>query len=106
MELPLFLDKALENTKAAQLCFDNHLYNACVNRAYYAMYQAAIAALAAVGVKPISDTIGHDWVQANFSRELINRRKLYAGFKNYLADVQISRNKADYAPDSVSGKVA
>jgi hypothetical protein len=48
------------------------------------MYQAAIAALAAVGVKPISDTIGHDWVQANFSRELINRRKLYGSLRSKL----------------------
>ncbi len=27
-----FLEKAEENIKAAQVCFDNGLYNACANR--------------------------------------------------------------------------
>ena len=31
-----FLTKAKENLTAAQVCFDNELFNACANRAYYA----------------------------------------------------------------------
>ena len=37
-----FLTKAQENLKAAQLCFDHELYNACANRIYYAALHAAV----------------------------------------------------------------
>jgi len=61
-----FSDKAKENLKAAQICFDNGLFNACANRAYYAALQAAVAALAHRGVK--RDKIDHGQVQADFIR--------------------------------------
>jgi len=35
-----FLNKAEENLTAAQICFENGLYNACANRAYYAALSA------------------------------------------------------------------
>ncbi|OQX20714.1 MAG: hypothetical protein BWK80_35515 [Desulfobacteraceae bacterium IS3] len=38
-----FLNKAEENLTAAQICFENGLYNACANRAYYAALHAAVA---------------------------------------------------------------
>jgi hypothetical protein len=41
MKTELFT-KAQENIKAAQLLFDNQLYNASVNSAYYAAFQSAI----------------------------------------------------------------
>ncbi len=34
-----FLTKAKENLRAAQICFENGLYNACANRFYYAALQ-------------------------------------------------------------------
>lgn len=46
----VFISKAKENIKAAELLFDNQLYNASANRAYYAAFQAAITALAATGI--------------------------------------------------------
>jgi uncharacterized protein (UPF0332 family) len=96
-----FLNKAEENLKAAQVCFDNGLYNACTNRAYYAALHIAIAALARQGIK--RDKIDHGQVQADFSGELINRRKIYpAKFKSYLYDMQLVRNKADYSGDNVT----
>ncbi len=99
-----FFDKAKENLKAAQICFDNGLYNACANRAYYAALHAAIAALAHRGIK--RDKIDHGQVQADFSSELINRRKIYpAKMKSYLPDIQFVRNKADYT-DGNAGKKA
>jgi len=96
-----FLNKAKENLTAAQVCFDNGLFNACANRAYYAALQAAIAALAHRGIK--RDKIDHGQVQADFSRELINRRKIYPSkFKSYLPDIQFVRNQADYSGENVS----
>ncbi len=96
-----FLAKAEENLTAAQVCFDNGLYNACANRTYYAALHAAIAALAHIGIK--RDKIDHGQVQADFSNELINRRKVYpAKMKSYLPDMQIVRNKADYSGDNIT----
>jgi uncharacterized protein (UPF0332 family) len=45
-----FLTKARENLQAAEQAFSEGLYNASANRAYYAAFQAAIAALAAENV--------------------------------------------------------
>jgi uncharacterized protein (UPF0332 family) len=100
-----FLNKAKENLTAAQVCFDNGLFNACANRAYYAALQAAISALAHRGIK--RDKIDHGQVQADFSSELINRRKIYpAKLKSYLSDMQLVRNQADYSAKQISRKVA
>ncbi len=46
-----FLQKAEENLRIARVAFDQAAYNASVNRSYYASFQAAIAALAAEGLK-------------------------------------------------------
>jgi len=100
-----FLNKAEENLTAAQICFENGLFNACANRAYYAALQAAIAALAHKGIR--RDKIDHGQVQADFSGELIRRRKIYpAQFKSYLSDMQFIRDKADYTEENISQKVA
>ena len=100
-----FLAKAEENLAAAQVCFENGLYNACANRAYYSALQAAIAALAHRGIR--RDRIDHGRVQADFSGELIKRRKIYpAKLKSYLSDMQFVRDKADYTDKSISMKIA
>jgi len=42
-------------------------------------------------------------VQADFSGELIKRRKIYpAKLKSYLYDMQLVRNKADYSDENIS----
>ena len=102
-----FWIKAYENLRVAQLCFDNGFYNACANRAYYAMYQAAIAILIANGFPPTQKHIDHGWVQSVFARELINRKKIFPGkFRRYLFDSQIIRNDADYDEASINQKTA
>ena len=102
-----FWNKADENLKAAQLCFDNGFYNACANRAYYAMFHAAIAILIIKGFPPTKKHIDHGWVQSNFVSELIKRRKTFQSkFKSYLQDAQMVRNDADYKNLLVSQKVA
>ncbi len=51
--------------------------------------------------------IGHDWVQATFNRELINRRKYFPGkFLSFLNDAQKVRNRADYSLELISKKIA
>jgi uncharacterized protein (UPF0332 family) len=41
----MMLEKALESLRAAELCFQEKMYNSTANRAYYAMFQAAVFAL-------------------------------------------------------------
>ena len=99
-----FLEKAKENLKAAQLLFDNALYNAMANRAYYAVFHAAIAALAAAGYNL---QMRYEAVHSMFNGELIRRRKLYPGdLSSYLKDLQDTRNDADYSMKQISKKVA
>jgi len=106
-DFSVFWTKASENLKAAQLCFDNGFYNACANRAYYAMYHAAIAILIEKGFHPTQKQIDHGWVQSVFARELINRQKVFQGkFRRYLLDSQEVRNDADYKNIMVSKKTA
>jgi uncharacterized protein (UPF0332 family) len=100
-----FLIKAKENLEAAEVLFDLRLYNASANRAYYAAFQAAVAALAAAGFQ---DSVpSHSTVQAKFSGELIHRRKIYPSkLGSYLTGLQIVRNNADYKTRMISEKEA
>lgn len=104
--ITIFLEKSLENIAVAEWAFENGHYNACVNRAYYAMLQAAIAALANVGITPKTEVINHGWVQGTFARELISRRKIFPGMGNYLNDVRIMREIADYKQEMGSRRKA
>ena len=97
-----FKNRALENLEAAELLFDNEKYNASANRAYYAAFHIAIAALFSIGLKP---TIDHRSVQALFVDMFINKRKIISSdFKKYLYDLQNVRNTADYK-DGASKKI-
>jgi uncharacterized protein (UPF0332 family) len=100
-----FLAKAKENLKAAEILFDNQLYDASANRAYYAAFQSAISALLNNGIN--LDKIKHESIQALFSSELIHKRKIYPGhLKSYLSDLQTVRDIADYEIKTTSKKVA
>ncbi len=100
-----FLKKALDNLSVARYCFEHGYYDAVANRAYCAAFQAAVAALAHIGV--ITEKREHKWVQASFSRELIRRRKVYPGaVASFLSDMLNVRNLADYSENSISVKIA
>lgn len=100
-----FLSKAEENFRIAQMSFNMGCYNACANRAYYASFHAAIAALVNDGAARGENH--HAWVQSEFNRRLIKRKKIYPSkLKTYLSDMQYVRNKADYSEKGVSKKAA
>jgi len=81
------------------------LYNASANRAYYAAFHAAIAALAAIGIE--TDAISHPATQSLFNNELIRRRKIYPShLKSYLKNLQDKINRADYKGVFLSKTVA
>jgi uncharacterized protein (UPF0332 family) len=69
-----FFSKASENLRASEALSELGLFNAAANRAYYAAFHAAIAVLAKHGIR--HDKNPHEWVQAQFSSEIVHRRKL------------------------------
>ncbi len=102
-EIELFLVKAEECLAGAESEFLNGRYNNCANRAYYACFQAAIAALVRASIRPRGGQWGHDFVQSAFSGRLINRRKLYPPtLRTTLIRNYALREKADYDPDQVT----
>ncbi len=87
------------------MLLDNGLYNAAVNRAYYAAFQATCFALKRFGVE--FEKLSHTSVQAIFNGELIGRRKLFpASLRSHLFELQRRRNDADYEEKTTSRKVA
>ena len=100
-----FFAKAEQNIKAAELLFENGLYDASANRSYYAALHTAVAALSKAGIK--TERISHETTQSNFSAELIRKRKIYPNhLRSYLSDLQRVRNDADYRMKFISKKVA
>ena len=99
------LDRAQESLKAAELCLQAGLVNSAASRAYYAMFQAAQAALKAVG--STREEWSHHLLQASFTTELIHRRKVLPSvFRDYLSYGLRVRHVADYGSSGVSRKVA
>lgn len=102
----LYSEKSEESLNAAKVCFEKGYYNSCVNRSYYAMFQIATALLFKAGHKPNSKKIGHNWVQAEFSRLFIRQNKRFPRLKGFLNLVQRSRDIADYSTEKISRKTA
>jgi uncharacterized protein (UPF0332 family) len=99
-----FLQKAEESLAGAESEFVNSRYNNAANRCYYACFQAAIHALIAAGIQPAGgrEEWGHDFVQAQFNGQLINRRKLYpAALRGTLDQNYRLRVVADYWAQAV-----
>lgn len=105
----IYLKKAEENLAAAHFCLEKGLCNASASRAYYACFHAAIAALLNEDVHPPSPPPwrwDHDWVQAQFHGELINRRHIYGReLRGILNENEELREQADYRDMAVSEKL-
>lgn len=100
-----FLAKAERSLAGAESEFVNQRYDNAVNRAYYACFQAAIAALLDAGITPTTrrGQWRHDFVQTAFANELVNRRKLYPdSLRSVLGQNAAVRHVADYRDVSVS----
>ena len=105
----LYLAKAAESLASAESDFAAGRYNSCANRAYYACFQAAIAALlrAGIGPSPRDRQWRHAAVQAQLAEQLVRRRKLFpAALAEALGRLAIVRGTADYQPDSIAGAQA
>lgn len=104
-EPSVYLAKAEESLLGATSELAQGRYNNSVNRAYYACFQAAIAALQHVSIGPRGSQSGwaHAYVQAEFVGRLIHQRKQYPErLRQVLARHLTLRHLADYAPEMVT----
>jgi uncharacterized protein (UPF0332 family) len=105
-----YLAKAQRSLLGAESELEQKRFDNAVNRAYYACFQAAVAALIAVRV-PVQTTEGgtvsHKAVRGSFTDLLIRRRKLYpVSLARTLQDLLHDRIVADYQAAGVSATVA
>lgn len=103
--MSFYLAKAVESLAGAESECANGRYNNGANRCYYACFQAAIAALLQMGMRPKqpSRQWGHDFVQAEFIGQLINRRKRYPPvLRDVLERTYTLRQIADYQTQHIS----
>jgi uncharacterized protein (UPF0332 family) len=103
--MSIFLDKAQASLAGAESEAANVRYDNCANRAYYACFQAAVAALLRVGIQSPNPQghWSHTFVPGQFVGQLINRRKLYpAALRDTLPRTYQLRQAADYTDDLVT----
>ncbi len=88
---------------AARLLLQAQDADGACNRAYYAMFDAAHAALFALGVEGISTPIKtHNGLIAKFGQEVIVAGRLPASYGEDFNKVHRFRQLADYSGDPVS----
>lgn len=95
----VLLEKAQECLAGAVSELAAGRYNNAANRAYYACFQAAVAALDIQSVRPQSgrNQWGHDFVQAQFAGLPIRRRRLYPPeLRDTLSKAYSLRQQGDY----------
>ena len=94
-------ERAQASLQAAELCLAHGLVDSAVNRAYFALFQAAICALEWRGMRRREWT--HKGVHSDFVQLFVRRRKLVpASFAGALPSVMHLRHIADYQQPGVS----
>ena len=103
-----YLQKALANLHAAEVCYRENLPDPAVSRAYYGIFHAAIAALLQLTeYRAEGASWDHAEVQAEFNRRLVVRKKLFPTELGRMPSDLINHcHVADYRSHSVGRKVA
>ena len=86
------MDQAKEALSAAELNLANGLHRSTVNRAYYAMFYAVLALLAARQ----AETSRHSGAIAQFDQLYVKPALLPKEFSRWLHDAFLHRQAADY----------
>lgn len=103
----MLIEKAQESLRAAELCYNEKLYNSMASRAYYAMFQAAVVALEQAGHRPKGERWSHEQLRSTFATELTRKRKLYPNyFATFLSEALEIRHQADYRAVAISERQA
>ncbi|HVP04580.1 MAG TPA: HEPN domain-containing protein [Dehalococcoidia bacterium] len=100
--------KARESLASARADVRAKRHNSAANRAYYAAFQAAVAALLRADIRPAERTLWqHRFVLSQFSGTLVRRRKrLPSDLPARMAELLRLRLAADYGPDQVTARDA
>ena len=93
-----YLAKSTVNLTAAKRDFEHADYDPCVNRAYFAIFHAALAALIVLSdYRKRGKHWNHGDVAAQFVRGLIRRRKVLSRSQaDILDELRALRHEADY----------
>jgi uncharacterized protein (UPF0332 family) len=106
MAWQVYLAKARSSLRTAQSAYQQGDFDSCASRAYFAVFQAEIAAL----IKPTElrqEEWRHERVQAEFNRRLIQSRKVFpASLRSIHDDLIGRRHTADYTDQHVSARLA
>ena len=99
------LTRAQTSLRAACLCLEQRLFDSAANRAYFAMFQAAVCALESQGIRRREWT--HKGVHSDFVNTFVQRRKIVPlNFAGALPKVMELRHIADYEQPGVSQRRA
>lgn len=95
-----YMEKAQRAVEGARVLFDTGDTEGACSRAYYAMFDAAHAALRAAGVvAPDAQIKTHNGLLTLFSKELVQTKRVDADLNKALNQVQQLRLVADYTGD-------
>jgi len=106
MPWQIYLAKARSSLRTAQTAYAQGDFDSCASRAYFAVFQAEIAALIKL-TEFRQAQWRHDRVQAEFNRRLILARKLFsASLRSTHYDLVGIRHTADYSDQFISTRTA
>ncbi|MDQ3558283.1 MAG: HEPN domain-containing protein [Pseudomonadota bacterium] len=92
-----YLEKADHAAISAKILMDSGQLEGAANRAYYAMFNAARAALISVGE---SGAGTHGSIIGQFGMHLVKNGPMHPAFGRAINDAQLLRIASDYGPDS------
>ncbi len=90
--IPLLIKKSQEELKAAEILFENGIYSAAVSRAYYCLYHASQALLAAKNINVKS----HKGLIQQFGQHFIKTGEISQEFSKILTTAFDLRQLSDY----------
>jgi uncharacterized protein (UPF0332 family) len=97
--------KAVKAARAAHTLLADGDADGAINRAYYAMFHAARAALAAVD-RDLARAKSHTTIVRRFGKHLVKERGLDVAFGRSLARIGETRRAADYEEEAIALKEA
>lgn len=98
--------KAQRDLRSALLTFEHGDPDAAANRAYYAMYHAASAALMAIGQPRLALAKTHRGVISAFAKHLVQPGHVPSVLSRMIGGGEKDRIIADYTGDGVGAAVA
>ena len=106
MDWQVHLAKAKNSLRTAQSAYAQRDFDSCASQAYFAVLQTEIAALIKL-TEFRQEQWGHERVQAEFNRRLIQARKVFpASLHSIHDDLMGRRHTADYTDQHVSARLA